>query len=92
MTSYIIALIRGARFNRTDNGNFYATHPVFPQIYASGVTEEDCFYDLQAQLGSELLRRLRDHQELPTVFGARTPTVDDDVGDLYDVPKILLNP
>lgn len=92
MTSYIIALIRGARFSRTDSGNFYATHPLFPQLHASGVTEEDCFYDLQAQLGSELLKRLRDQQELPTLFGARTPTVDDDVGDLYDVPNIVFTP
>ncbi len=91
MDGYIAALIRGARFEQAPNTRYYATLPAFSDIYAVGDSQAECYYDLQAQLASAVLRRLRNAEELPTAFGARTPTVNDDVGDLYDVPDIPHN-
>ena len=69
LSEYIEKAMARARFERLEDGTYYAEIPGFPGLWASGQTPEECAQDLRGALEGWILLSVADHTPLPELDG-----------------------
>ena len=81
MHSYVAAALLSAEYEIESDGHTYASHPLLPQLSASGETFSICRQRFRRQLEQRLQRALESGEILPTIGGVEAP-----VGTLSSLP------
>ena len=73
LTEYIEAGMRRARYERMEDGAFFATISGFQGLWASGDALDVCRAELRSVFEDWLLLALRDGDDLPALDGISCP-------------------
>ena len=69
LTKYLLAAMRGAKYERMEDGGHYASIPGFEGVWADANSLEECREELEEVLEEWLLFRLSRQLPVPIVDG-----------------------
>ena len=71
LTEYIDTAMNTIRFEKMENGEWYAGIPRCVGVWASGSTKDHCLKEIQEVLEDWLLLKLRDGDPIPSIGRTR---------------------
>ena len=69
LNEYMDHAMRHAQYELLDDGTYFADIPEFEGLWASGLNQEECAYELRETLEEWILLNIADHTPLPAVDG-----------------------